>query len=110
MLQLIPLEKLKPLEVNLKHMKKRDMRKYYSSVDLTSMSMDLLYKAHLLFEQIEEHQCTKENYNQILIESNNLTKKAYLISNLLNKNPIYWNDEDIEHDFVNMMLLDVEKC
>lgn len=111
MQQLQPLNSLKPLnslETRLKPMFEKDTRKYYSNLELISKGTELLYEAYLL---------TEDSENLSLQEKCNLNRKvkskllkANVFLNIIDKNPIFWNDEDIEHDFVNMMLSDVEEC
>lgn len=117
MLELAPLEKierLEGLETTLKPLFEKDTKKYYSNLELVCISTDLLYQSHLQLEQIAQKRntgiLTLYEYNRLNIESNKLTKQAiaYLITN--DKNFIYWNDEDIQEEFKNSMLGNVEEC
>lgn len=117
MQQLQPLNSLKPLnnlDDRLKPMFERDTRKYYSNLDLVCMCTNLLYESHLLLEKIDikrgNQELTLHEHYLLNKKANQKIYKAYSILNTIDKSPIFWNDEDIEHDFVNLMLSDVEKC
>lgn len=117
MQQLQPLNSLKPLnslETRLKPMFEKDTRKYYSNLELVCKSTNLLYESHLLMEEIaikrDNQELTLQEHYILNKKANHKIYRAYNILNVIDKNPTFWNDEDIEHDFVNMMLSDVEKC
>ena len=116
MLKLIPLEKiesLESLETTLKPLNEKDTKKYYSSIDLICNSIDLVYQSHLKMELIAQKRndgtLTAEDHQKLILDANNLTKKAILYANTNNKDFIYWNDEDIENEFKNSMLGIVEE-
>ncbi|KAB7891556.1 hypothetical protein [Poseidonibacter ostreae] len=117
MLQLIPLEKiesLESLETTLKPLNERDRRKHYSNLELICNSMNLIYQSHLKLELIaqkrNEATLTAEEHLKLSIEANQQTKKAHEYLSTLEKDCIYWNDEDIEHEFKCCMLQDVNEC
>lgn len=117
MQELQPLESLTPLqglEIRLNSQFEKNNKKYYSNLDLVCMSTELLYKAHLVMEQIQQKRSYKtisiDEHKSLLLQSNNLTKKGFLLLKMYEKDSIFWNDKDIENKFKKLMLGNVKEC
>lgn len=70
--------------------------------------MNLIYQSSLLLK--EGTSATAEEHLKLSIEANNQTMKAYVYLSTLEKDCIYWNDEDVEDEFKCSMLGNVKEC